>query len=266
MTSASKMGRRQRGLALVSVLWGIAILSLIAAAMLTASVTSARIDRNVWDATRASTVADAAVNRAILSLMDERAKRQPRVDGVPADLAVDGVPVRQWIQDESGKININTADKTLLQALFAAQGMSAGDAGTLADAVIARRLPQKPYHATDELLMVPGLSRTLYARIAALVTAYGHVANVNAEVAPRDVLRILPGMTDQAVDDALKAREVTRAQALASDDTASTQLVQANATFLITAEVHVDKARVVRSAAVMFTGDESNPYIVLGWH
>jgi general secretion pathway protein K len=258
--------RRQRGLALVSVLWGISILSLIAAAMLTASVTSARIDRNVWDAAHAGAVADATVNRAILSLMDERGKRQPRVDGVPADSVYDRVPVRLWIQDESGKININTADKTLLQALFMAQGLSDGDAGSLADAVIARRSPQRPYHATDELLTVPGMSRGLYARIAPLTTAYGHAGSVNADVAPRDVLRVLPGMTDQSVDDALKARETARAQALASDDTASAKRVQANATFLITAEVHGGKARVVRGAAVMFTGDESKPYVILGWH
>jgi general secretion pathway protein K len=258
--------RRQRGLALVSVLWGIAILSLIAAAMMTASVTSARIDHNVWDATRASAVADIAVNRAILSLMDDRAKHQPRVDGVPADNTFDGAPARLWIQDESGKINVNGADKTALQALFAAQGMSDGDAGALADTVIARRSPQTPYHATEELLAAPGMSRALYGRIAPLITAYGHAAGVNTQVAPPGVLRVMPGMTDQAVRELLTAREASRSLTLASADTTSAPLAQSGGTFLITAEVHVGKAHLVRSAAVMFTGDDSNPYVILGWH
>ena len=257
--------RRQRGLALVSVLWAIAILSLIAAAMLTASVTSARIGRNVWDATRAGAVADAVVNRAILSLMDERTKRQPRVDGVPADMVYDGMHVRMWVQDESGEININTAEKALLQALFTAQGLGDAAASALADAVIARRSPQAPYQATDDLLSVPGMSRTLFGRIAPLITVYGHAGSVNVEVAPREVLRVLPGMTDQAISDALKARETARAQVLASDEASPASLAQANAVFVVTAEVRGERAHVVRGAAVMFTGDESNPYIVLGW-
>ena len=83
---------RERGLALVSVLWGVAILSLIAAAMLSASLTTAQIGHNSWSAARAGSIADAAVNQAILSLLDDRA--QPRVDGTSSTSAFDGVPVR----------------------------------------------------------------------------------------------------------------------------------------------------------------------------
>ena len=88
---------RERGLALVSVLWGVAILSLIAAAMLSASLTTAQIGHNSWNAARAGSVADGAVNQAILWLLDDRA--QPRVDGTAATSAFDGVPVRVWLQD-----------------------------------------------------------------------------------------------------------------------------------------------------------------------
>jgi general secretion pathway protein K len=103
--------RSQRGLALVSVLWGVAILSIVAAAMLTSSLTTAYVGRNVWNATRGATLDEAAINRTILALMDSRAKSQPRVDGAARIVTFDGSPVKVWIQDESGRINLNLAAK-----------------------------------------------------------------------------------------------------------------------------------------------------------
>ena len=58
--------RNERGLALVSVLWGIAILSLIASAVLTAAVLSAQLTRNSATSDEASAVADPQATAAVL--------------------------------------------------------------------------------------------------------------------------------------------------------------------------------------------------------
>ena len=263
---------RERGLALVSVLWGVAILSLIAAAMMSASVTSAHLDRNDWNAARAGSVADEAVNQAVLSLLDARASRQPRVDGVPTAITFDGVPVRLWIQDESGKINLNFAPKDLLQSLFVSAGMADGDAGALADRIVALRpvangvTTRLAFRSIDELLTVPGVSRALLTLIAPALTVYGKSTEINMQFAPREALRALPNMDEQAIERLLKDRD-DRYKAAFSDasDVAGSPLGVADAVFLTTVEAKVDGARVVRVAAVQFTGDAAKPYLILAW-
>ena len=254
---------RERGLALVSVLWGVAILSLIAAAMLSASLTTAQIGHNSWNAARAGSVADAAVNQAILSLLDDRA--QPRVDGSAATSNFDGVPMRLWIADESGKINLNYAPKELLQGLFVSAGIGAGDAGELADRIVARRPaaddphPRLAFRATADVLSVPGMTRALFDRVAPALTVYGRSNAIDNQVAPRQALRALPGMDDDAIARLMEQREAARSAIPAG------ALGVAQSTFQITTEVTAGGAHVVRVAVVQFTGDAAKPYLILAW-
>ncbi|HXC56395.1 MAG TPA: hypothetical protein VNU97_13950 [Rhizomicrobium sp.] len=258
----------ERGLALVSVLWGISILSLIAAAMLTASVTSAHLDRNAWNAARGGAVADAAVAKGVLALLDQRAA--PRLDGTATSFALDGVAVRLRIQDESGRINLNYAPKELLQGLFVSAGLTDDDAGALAARIVKLREPRSAdapptlaFRAVDELLALPGVSRALLDRVAPALTVYGRSGALNSAVAPREALRALPGMSEQAIDDLLRARDAA-AQAAARSSLAGTP-VAPGAAFRVSADLSVDGARTLRVAVVQFTGDAARPYLVLAW-
>ncbi|HEX4303124.1 MAG TPA: type II secretion system protein GspK [Rhizomicrobium sp.] len=261
---------RQRGLALVSVLWGVAILSLIAAAMLSSSVTTAQLGHNAWNGARASAIADEAVNRAVLSLLDDRLAHQPRVDGVPATYMRDGASVRLWIQDESGKVNVNFASAELLQGLFVSAGLARDDAGRLADTIVARRPAagftggSVAFHSLDELLALSGMSRALLARIEPVTTVYGRSTALNQQVASRQALRAIPGMDEDAITLLLKTRDANR-PAPSGDDSTGASLGIADSAFAITVEVRLANARLVRSAVVQFTGDETKPYLVMAW-
>ncbi|MBS0472769.1 MAG: general secretion pathway protein GspK [Proteobacteria bacterium] len=264
--------RRERGIALVSVLWGVAILSLIAAALLSLSLTSAQLDRNAWNRARAASAADGAVNQAILALLDPRLKRQPRVDSTPADVVFDHVKVRVAIQDESGRINVNFASKDLIAAALAASGLSPGDARTLAGRIAARRGPEEQliakttYRARDELLAIDGLRRETLDRAAPLITVFGRNDSVNQSVAPRAVLAVLPGLDADAVDRILKERAARQSQLADSDDDASgAPLGASNAVFRITADATLDPVHVHRIAEVLFTGDAAKPWLILDW-
>jgi general secretion pathway protein K len=61
--------RRQRGLALVTVLWVLVLLALIAASFTHTTRTEVNLTRNLIEAARAEALADAGVNRAILGLL-----------------------------------------------------------------------------------------------------------------------------------------------------------------------------------------------------
>lgn len=265
--------RRQRGFALVAVLWGVAILSLIAAVMLSGARTTALLDRNVWNATRAGAADDAAVNLAVLALMDDRSDRQPRVDGTAWPITFDGVKVRIRIQDEAGRINPNYVDRDVLVSLFASVGVARDDAQRLADAVIARRPPPsqtggptaRTFRGLSDLLSVKGMTPELLARIRPAITVFGQGNGVNVNVAPRATLRALPDMTEAAIADALKQREDARAQARLLPPTSGSRPAGAGSVFTITAEARVNGARVVREAVVQFTGDDAKPYAFIAW-
>ena len=107
------------------------------------------------------------------------------------------------------------------------------------------------------------MTRTLFARVAPALTVFGKGGSVDQSVAPVIVLRALPGMDDKAIGDLLKSRDAAAAQAAAPGAAAPQR--GADATFLLTAEVRLDTAHVVRTAVVRFTGDATNPYLILAW-
>src|SRR5436190_1368200 len=68
---------REHGFALVTVLWSAMIFALIAASVLTTSRTETRLTRYRQQAAECDAVADAALNLAILRLLDPAAPRPP---------------------------------------------------------------------------------------------------------------------------------------------------------------------------------------------
>jgi general secretion pathway protein K len=256
---------RERGVALVSVLWGIAILSLIAAAMLAAIGTTARIDHNAWALTRAGAIADATVNRAVLTLLDSRPEEQGRVDGTPRRFSFDGVRATVWGQDETGKIDLNTAGADLLAGLFVSAGLKQDDANALADHIVKLRPVNAStnaiaFHTVDDLLNVPGVTPDLYARVMPALTVFSHNATIDTNVAPRVALLALPDMDGKKADDLIAQRNEAYEQG-----TATSPNVSANGAFAITVEVHVDNVRLVREVVVQLTGDKDKPFWFVSW-
>ncbi len=259
--------RRERGLALVSVLWGVSILSLIAAAMLTAALTQARVARNAEDAAQADGLADGAVQLAVLSLLDDRPDRQPRIDGVPGIVRWAGARVRVAIQDEGGLININFADKETLSRLLQSAGSERGAADDLAERIVARRTGQPspaslPFETLDQLLQIRGMNEALFNRIAPALTVYGG-GNVDPETAPPAVLRALPDYDAGRIADILRARKEAyekRGQAPAAGP-----LAKPGASFAVTAQSVFGSARATRKAVVLITGDPGNAVLVQEW-
>jgi general secretion pathway protein K len=97
-------------MALISVLWGIALLSVIAASFLSAGNVSYHLAHNTLEVARTEAVVEAAVNRGLLALLDPRPDKKSRLDGVVQTTSFDGVPIKIAIQDELGRIDLNVAD------------------------------------------------------------------------------------------------------------------------------------------------------------
>jgi general secretion pathway protein K len=183
---------------------------------------------NIAGAAQAGRFADSAVNIAILSLLLEQDKHAQDVihDGTPIFCSMQGVAVAVAIEDESGKIDLNSATPEILKALFVGLGLETSAANALADAIINFRAPPtsgavadgedsndagRPFRAkhalfatTLELDQVAGVDPTLFSKIARLMTVYSYRPGVNARAAPPALFAALAGLPAEEVDYLLK--------------------------------------------------------------
>ena len=164
--------RRQRGIALIAVLWGMVLLSVIGLSVATTSRTETRLAHNLVENARAMALADAGVHRAVLRLlkpvvqqtaavgpeMQSLLQRRPeleqvllpetedasppqgeevwRLDGTPYAWRVRGGEVVISVQDEAGKIDLNRAPDDQLNGLFLAVGLDPDRSAGMVDAIV----------------------------------------------------------------------------------------------------------------------------------
>src|SRR5262245_18846773 len=100
-------------MAIAYVLWGVALLASLVLSLLSAGSLSHHLVRHGLEAAHGEALAEAAVARAVLGLLDRRAERRWRVDGVAHDLAFAGATMRIAVQDELGRIDLNQADQSV---------------------------------------------------------------------------------------------------------------------------------------------------------
>ncbi len=101
-----------------------------------------------------------------------------------------GTWCRASLEDPTARLNLNIADPEAVTRLFKELGVQP----TLAESVIVQRAHDTLY----DLTQVPGVDSTVATRLMPFVTVRGTgIVNVNA--APPEVLRTLPGITEEGV-------------------------------------------------------------------
>ena len=265
--------RPRRGIALISVLWVLTLMAVIAANFTSITRTQMNLTRNMIDNSHAEALADAGVNLAVLGLSDP----DPEAKWVPDGRLYkgrygDGLLTVSVI-DETGKIDLNRGQDELLQGLFESAGLEEKAAAALVDAVVDFRDPDDltringaedddysaaglpygakdaPFEAVSELRQVLGMTQALYDRIAPALTVWSRRPGVNPDFAPREVLMAIPGLDGGQVDDYLGQRtppatldeaadgsDETTDAALTSETTAITGTSQATSAVLPAAE------------------------------
>jgi general secretion pathway protein K len=271
---------QQCGFALITVLWAAMILALIVQSVLVTGRTEARLAHNREALAKTGAIADAGLNIAILRLLDPRPSGQPPLDGSPFAVPFAGQQLRLAIQDEAGKIDLNTAQDELLRRLFRSVGADPETASALKDRIldwrepgIGRRLngakapeyraaglaygPRNgPFATVEEVQLVMGMTPELFAAIAPAVTVYSQTPWVDPSFAPPEVLRVLPGMDEAAIATLLQTRATPSAR----------PAVMLGHAFTITAGVDgPDRLRVRRSAVIRLTGRPNAPFWIYRW-
>jgi len=180
-------GQRQRGFALLVVLWTLTLLSLIGVVIGASGRSEARIARNLVDAAEAEAAVDGAVQEAGFRLL-QQGEGGWRADGEAHLVAIGNRTVEVRIEDGAGRLNPNTAPVAALQALLRSVGVSPGQTTQLAQAIVdwrggdgaqpramatARYLdlglpygpPQAPMSDIGEIALVAGMTPEITAAL-----------------------------------------------------------------------------------------------------
>jgi len=192
---------RERGIALLMVLWIFMVLSVLSAEFSRAMRDDAVATQNLAEEVQARGVALAGINQAIYRMLHARQQQVEDVDpdSVPGDTPAPWLPDGKWhdepywggtygvrMIDEGGKISLNRADEALLRKVFESAGLGTDAQQEVVDAILDWRDPDDmhrlhgaedeyylklaepyrakngPFDSVDELLQVRGITRELF--------------------------------------------------------------------------------------------------------
>lgn len=216
---------KQRGIALVLVLWVLLLLTIITGSFALMSRMN-RLEANaLLSATQARLSAESAINLAVLALRDPIEENRMLADGRLYQQQLDGVLVEVRATDERGKLDINATDELTMASLFIGHGMEFDQAELLAAAVMDWRDTDdlervngaeedayyaaglevgpgnRPFLMVEELLQVIGMDYDFYRKLEPGITVFSRSAQPDPAFAPVEALLALPDITyDEAVD------------------------------------------------------------------
>jgi general secretion pathway protein K len=169
---------RQRGMALVLVLWALALLTVLLGALVVE--VRQQVALGLWqrEHTRASLAAEAGMNLAVRALSDPAPNRRWITDGRTHTLRFDNASLQVSVRSERGKLDLNAASSTDVSRLLKALGASPSQERTVAAALDERRaVGQPPLRALEELRDLAGMSAPLYQGLLDQVTVWSGMAS-----------------------------------------------------------------------------------------
>jgi general secretion pathway protein K len=223
--------RKERGIALLLVLWVVALLTIIAVALTGTQRTETALAGNQVDAARFRALADAAIDYAMLNLMVPPITTQGREaqdapdpnlwapDGTPHAWSFGGASLEVAVYNETSRIDLNQAPRDLLVRLLNAAGVPQDNVDSLADAIVDWRDPDNlrspngaedsdyaaaglpygakngPFDCVEELQQVMGFTRQLYRLVAPALTVASGSPQVDQQFASPLVIAALQGIT-----------------------------------------------------------------------
>lgn len=284
---------RQRGFAMILVIWALVLLSLVAAGF--SRMVSVETDTASWlsDQVRLQAAANAAVHRAELGVGVRDEQLRWRADGQPRIFDWDGLQTQIVIRSENGKVDLNYAPREMLQRLIQHLGGNV-DGSALADALIDWRdrdsnvsdqgaealdylsagrsyVPANgPLTSVAELSQVMGFDAALVDTLRPFVTVYARRPKVEVHTAPAEVIAALPGVDELQARQFIEQRDIALAEDRPLDFTPLTQAQRyfdtrpGGGLFNIEVAVVLDGYR-HREQAVVRLQSASGEFEVLSW-
>lgn len=194
------MNPRQRGAALLLVLWVIGLLSVLLGGLAMAVQLQQR--QALWRShqTQAALAAQAGMELAVVNLMRVGPSRW-LADGRAHALQFEGSALQVRVVSERGKFDLNTGALHPLEKLLRAGGASSEDAKRVTQALRTRR-NKVPLRMLEEYRQLPGMTYAVYERTLPWVTVWSGNAEPDPALAAPELARVLglPGRTRPGAD------------------------------------------------------------------
>lgn len=170
MTASNK---KQQGVALLVVLWVLALLSLLLGGL--AGWVQLESRQALWlrQNTQALLAAEAGMNMAVQGLLDPAQRKRWIADGRLVSLRMDDTQLVVSIRSERGKLDLNSAPVADISRLLQACGATRNQASGIAQVLEAQRNGgQSPLRVVEEVRQLPGMNQALYVRLLPEITLW----------------------------------------------------------------------------------------------
>jgi general secretion pathway protein K len=221
---------RQKGFALVLVLWVLGLLTIMAGSFALSMRREASIIAGIRNNAQAMAVAESGIAMAEMMLLNTDPNKRWRSDGSIYQINSADAKVRVRLLSETGKIDINKADQALLQGLMTHAPVEEEQQAKLVSAILDWRDPDdlvhidgaekkeyqdaglsyqprnKPFQTIEELQLVLGMNESVFLWIEPLVTVDSGQPQVTVQLAAKEVLQVIPGLDMGLIDSYIAAR------------------------------------------------------------
>ncbi len=195
---------RNAGFALASVLWSVLLLALLAATVGSVANTERTLTTRHLDFLNDRAAAEAGLAIAVARLTNATQERSVGMKAFDESLLYNGRTIDVSFRDEHGKVDLNTADASILDSLFLMAGLDQEEASDFKDRLLDWRdrnelthlngaeaseyasvgrhyAPRNaPFETTDEISQILGVNDALMACLAPSLTVHSGRKTANA--------------------------------------------------------------------------------------
>jgi general secretion pathway protein K len=211
------MPRRQRGLALVMVLWLVVLLGIIASGHVYNVHTETRLAAMHVQTAKARAAIETGLSYAILQLLAGDLTNPWRIDGTVNQILFNDTQIRVAIRDATGLIDLNAAGPDLLQTLTTALNVDYERQQRIVAAILDWRdaddvkhvggaedadylsmgYPWTPrdgaFSSVEELRYVMGMTQQLFNEMTPFVTVYSEQSGIDLEFTAPFLINAMTG-------------------------------------------------------------------------
>jgi general secretion pathway protein K len=222
--------RAQKGIALVLVLWILALLTVMATGYSHTMRTEIKLTTNLLHKAQTKAFAEAGIWYTIAELLKPQHEQGWKSDGSTYALDFGQGSIRVSIQDETGKIDLNTAPSELLDGLLKAVNVPDKERSSILHSILDWRdrdnlvrnngaedddyelldygygAKDGPFNTLDELQLVMGMTPSLFKKLKPALTIHSHQSGIQPQVAPKEALLAFPGITPEYVAEIIAKR------------------------------------------------------------
>ena len=241
---------------------------------------------------QARALAQAGIWLAVNELMKPQLERSWRSDGSLNTVDFNNGSIEIKIQDETGKIDLNSARVELLHGLIKSTEVDDASGIELLHAILDWRdkddlirtagaedddykaagldygAKDGLFNSVDELRLILGMTEEIFRKMKPALTIHSHQAGINPSFAQREVLLAIPGVYPETIEDFLLARvEMSLAIKSPPIPGANKRFFTRvkDITLTITSVGIIADSKVKLDAVILIKRNATPPFSVLSW-